>query len=90
MRRVAVAGGEVQTLADQQPFAARLALHGGFVYWTDTVAGTVMRVAVTGGAPATVVAGQSDPTGLVASESCLYFAANAAGTTAGSIRSHDL
>jgi len=90
VRRIAVGGGAITTFADQQPFPYTVAVDASYVYWTDNVAATVMRAPLAGGPPVAVVVREAGPIGLALSPTCLYFTDYAGGTTAGSVRSHDL
>jgi alpha-tubulin suppressor-like RCC1 family protein len=61
-----------------QPFD--LASDGTSLYWTDTAAGTVGRVALNGTAPATVVSGIPGIGGIAVDATALYFTDIAQGT----------
>lgn len=90
VHRVSVTGGTITTYADHQPAPYAIAVDDRYVYWTDQSAGSVMRAPLAGGAPVAVVVGESAPTGLAISSSCLYFTAAGDAQHPGSVKSHDL
>jgi hypothetical protein len=83
--------GAITTFADHQPMPSAIAVDASNVYWTDSVAGRIMRAPLSGGAALPVGINEATPMGLVVTPTCLYFADFADGNVGtGSIRSHDL
>ena len=50
-----------------------LAISGGHLFWTDTLAGTVMRAAVDGAQASVVFTGTVNPTGLIVTDDRLFW-----------------
>lgn len=76
VRKVAVGGGAIVTLASGQAHPNHIALDANNVYWTDGGAGTVMKVLLGGGAPTTLASGQTIPTGIAVDATNVYWANN--------------
>jgi hypothetical protein len=80
-------GGTITTLASNQDFPSGIAVHGGWVYWTNydtagtggTKSGAVMRVSTTGGTPQVIAQGQSFPWAVVADDTSAYWTCNGSG-----------
>ena len=69
-------GGTPVTLANQvsqTSSTGRLAVDSNYVYWTDPFAGTVERVAKTGGSVTTIASGQNSPLGIAVSGGNVYW-----------------
>ncbi len=65
--------GSPQTLAEDQNMPGLVALDATSVYWTDVGAGTVMKVAKSGGTSVTLASGQQKPYGIAVAEGEVYW-----------------
>ena len=59
--RCPLAGGTPTTLTSRPGPPAHLAVDASYVYWSELMAGTVMKVPLTGGAPTTVASAAPSP-----------------------------
>jgi hypothetical protein len=75
LAKVPIGGGKATTLATNTGVyvTSDLAVDDTYVYWADFVNGAIRKVAKTGGAVTTVVAGLKTPTHVVVSGNSVYF-----------------
>lgn len=90
VRKVAKTGGTPATLADTQANPHRIAVAGGFVYWTDQGDGTantgsVHRVPVDGGAITTYADHQPSPYAIAVDDRYVYWTDQGTGQSDGAV-----
>lgn len=90
IRKVAKTGGPAATLADTQANPHRIAVAGGFVYWTDQGDGTpntgsVHRVSIAGGTITTYADHQPSPYAIAVDDAYVYWTDRGTGQTDGTV-----
>jgi hypothetical protein len=72
---VPIAGGAVTTLASGQTNPTRIAVAGGYVYWTNETypGGSVLKVPVGGGTPTAIATGENNPSGIAVDDTNVYW-----------------
>jgi hypothetical protein len=80
--------GRVQILVNGLDDPTKIALDGDYIYWTNTArgsAGSVMRVAKTGGKPEYLALAQTFPVGLVVDDQDVYWTNTGIGAGSGQV-----
>src|SRR5262249_16731479 len=67
-------------LADDQRRPFRLAVRDGTLYWTDNLAGTIMKMPATGGTPTMLASSPDNPSAIAVADGTLYWSTFNPGT----------